>query len=270
MVKMDWILQGNTNRFDIDDYIARYSYVYWSATRYLKHFSLNDSVFLWRARTNPGVVALGKLKELPTERYMVRHPEALGDDFWVAEDDEPTNIKVGIEISEVRLTIQERMISRNTVKNHPVLRNSSIIRQRQGSVFKLKTEEANILLRLWSGIDNIDESDPEGVNEGQVNLRQHKMRERSSKIVQLKKEHFKSEHGRLFCEICKFDFAKNYPINLGSDFIEVHHLSPISTLETQVRTTLNDLMVVCPNCHRMIHRTNDTHKNLNMLREHFR
>jgi predicted HNH restriction endonuclease len=56
---------------------------------------------------------------------------------------------------------------------------------------------------------------------------------------------------------------------LGQGFIEVHHVIPLSQSAGPRRTDLDDLLLVCSDCHRMIHRTYEAEKNLAMLREHF-
>ncbi len=57
---------------------------------------------------------------------------------------------------------------------------------------------------------------------------------------------------KLQCEVCGFDFEKSYG-KLGAGFIEVHHKKPVS--EGVHMTDLNnDLVMLCSNCHRMIHR----------------
>ena len=61
---MAWILQGNPNRFDIDEYLSRYTFIYWSAPTNQKDFSIGDSVFIWRAGADAGIIAYGKVKEL--------------------------------------------------------------------------------------------------------------------------------------------------------------------------------------------------------------
>ncbi|MGE7935135.1 HNH endonuclease [Viridibacillus arvi] len=44
----------------------------------------------------------------------------------------------------------------------------------------------------------------------------------------------------------------------GKDYIEVHHVKPLSTLEKEVVIDPEkDLVTVCVNCHRMIHRRKD-------------
>jgi NAD-dependent dihydropyrimidine dehydrogenase PreA subunit len=51
-----------------------------------------------------------------------------------------------------------------------------------------------------------------------------------------------------------FDFGICYGQH-GQDFVEVHHLKPISTLGKS--TPVNpetDMTVLCANCHRMVHR----------------
>lgn len=56
-----------------------------------------------------------------------------------------------------------------------------------------------------------------------------------------------------FCEVCSFDFEKKYG-QRGKDYIEAHHKTPISKLEGPITVTIDDLSMVCSNCHRMLHR----------------
>lgn len=56
------------------------------------------------------------------------------------------------------------------------------------------------------------------------------------------------------CMVCDFDFEEVYG-ELGKDFIEVHHTKPLSSLEYEVEVNPEeDLVCLCSNCHRMIHR----------------
>lgn len=55
------------------------------------------------------------------------------------------------------------------------------------------------------------------------------------------------------CVVCGFDFFEFYGPH-GEGFIEGHHRDPVSTY-TGVRTvTVEDIDLVCANCHRMLHR----------------
>ncbi|RWS40118.1 restriction endonuclease [Bacillus mycoides] len=94
----------------------------------------------------------------------------------------------------------------------------------------------------------------EGFSEGRQILRTHLSYERNSKVIRLAKERFKQQHdGKLFCEICGFDFHKVYG-ELGKDYIEGHHTIPISQLKEGEKTKIEDIIMVCSNCHRMLHR----------------
>lgn len=94
-----------------------------------------------------------------------------------------------------------------------------------------------------------------GEIEGDKIIREHikyELVKRNSKIVQLaKNQAIKNGNGRLKCECCKFDFFSVYG-KLGSNFIECHHKIHIS--EGERITKIEDLALVCSNCHRMLHR----------------
>ncbi|MGE7727833.1 HNH endonuclease [Bacillus cereus] len=101
----------------------------------------------------------------------------------------------------------------------------------------------------WDFIDLEEE-----FSEGKQILRTHLSYERNSKVIRLAKERFKQQHdGKLFCEICGFDFHKVYG-ELGKDYIEGHHTIPVSQLKEGEKTRLEDIIMVCSNCHKMIHR----------------
>jgi putative restriction endonuclease len=60
-------------------------------------------------------------------------------------------------------------------------------------------------------------------------------------------------HG-LNCMACNFNFSKVYG-ELGEGYINVHHLRPVSELGEEVQIDpQKDLIVLCANCHAMIHK----------------
>jgi len=95
--------------------------------------------------------------------------------------------------------------------------------------------------------------DEEEGNEGQVLSRVHRYRERDKSLVKKKKGRFLSEHQRLFCQGCGFDFENKYG-SRGKDFIECHHTKPVSELMVGEATKVSDLVLLCSNCHRIVHR----------------
>lgn len=117
---------------------------------------------------------------------------------------------------------------------------------------------------LDPSIDSFDSSaaedfDTTGLDRSQIiqEIRRYKLHrriERNSKGAEKAKEH----HGTT-CQACCFDFEKHYGL-IGHNFIEAHHLKPLGHLEEGVVVNYDvaiDFAVLCANCHRMIHRTDD-------------
>lgn len=59
----------------------------------------------------------------------------------------------------------------------------------------------------------------------------------------------------LTCLACGFNF-QNFYGELGANYIEAHHVTPVSETKGQVRrkNLQDDFVVLCSNCHKMIHR----------------
>lgn len=106
-------------------------------------------------------------------------------------------------------------------------------------------------------IEEDEQTSKDLVTEGQVLYKLHKVRERSKKIVQRKKEQVMDMYGHLYCEACTFDFEKKYG-KLGYGYIECHHKTPLSAFDVEKETSVADLALVCANCHRMLHRAIST------------
>jgi putative restriction endonuclease len=100
------------------------------------------------------------------------------------------------------------------------------------------------------GIEPDDKAFPEGA----IKQRLHLARERNRTLVAAAKNTFKKQHGgRLYCQVCAFDFNARYG-PLGDDYIEAHHTVLVSELTEGSTTRIDDLAMVCANCHRMLHR----------------
>ncbi|WP_422385973.1 HNH endonuclease [Brevibacterium epidermidis] len=109
-------------------------------------------------------------------------------------------------------------------------------------------------LRLQDAVSN--ESDPlviEAAQEGGLRAVVSYRRERDSKLREAKLKLVCAEGRPLACEVCTFDFAKTYG-DRGRGYIEVHHVTPLH-VSGVVQTRLEDLVLLCSNCHRMIHRS---------------
>jgi 5-methylcytosine-specific restriction protein A len=90
--------------------------------------------------------------------------------------------------------------------------------------------------------------------EGQILTRIHEKRERSVKLVRMKKQQILKQTGKLECEACGFNYERMYGKH-GRGFAECHHTKPLSEINDAQMTKLSDLAIVCANCHRMIHKS---------------
>ena len=121
---------------------------------------------------------------------------------------------------------------------------------------ELLSATALAIRELYSTFEPSDlasDSDDDGVAEGGILGAAHRRHERNQAVVRKKKNAVFELHMALRCEVCEFDFAATYG-ELGSRFAECHHTKPVSTMQRGDKTKLNDLSIVCANCHRMLHR----------------
>lgn len=96
----------------------------------------------------------------------------------------------------------------------------------------------------------LDDEDHEA-SEGRLLQRKHFVRERNPKLRRAKIAQFLKKNNRVCCEACSFDFEAVYGPR-GQGYIEVHHTRPLHD-SGQTTTNLNDLVLLCANCHRIIH-----------------
>ena len=99
----------------------------------------------------------------------------------------------------------------------------------------------------------IDEIVESGFQEGSKVKRTHVTIERNGR---LRKEFFAARPSPV-CDVCRTNTARSYPWT--ERVMDLHHLLPLSsgTRVEATGTTFNDLVPVCPSCHRAIHRYYD-------------
>jgi len=114
-----------------------------------------------------------------------------------------------------------------------------------------------LLVNKLYSIEEDEQTITDSVQEGETLYKLHKVRERDIRIIKSKKEQTLNLTGKLACEACIFEFEGYYG-NIGKGFIECHHKTPLASFKVASKTTLNDLALVCSNCHRMLHRRIDT------------
>lgn len=82
-------------------------------------------------------------------------------------------------------------------------------------------------------------------------FKEHLVRERDTK--------FRNKYRKLMkhvinCPGCSLDANKKYNLKNPNRFLEMHHIEPLKHRKKSSITTVNDVILLCPSCHRAIHR----------------
>jgi len=91
--------------------------------------------------------------------------------------------------------------------------------------------------------------------EGERQLRNHVKIERNP-TLRTRAMTLWRQKDRLRCGACRFDFEEAYG-TLGADFIEMHHVRPLGATRGKRKVSPTELVPLCSNCHRMVHRRRD-------------
>ncbi|MBP2582394.1 5-methylcytosine-specific restriction protein A [Streptomyces sp. PvR006] len=100
--------------------------------------------------------------------------------------------------------------------------------------------------------DEVDEDGESTAREGRLLVRLALHRERDRSLRNRKIQQVRRLNEPIRCAACAFDFGVAYG-PLGTDYIEVHHITPLHVVGPS-KTRLEDLALLCANCHRMCHR----------------
>jgi hypothetical protein len=102
-------------------------------------------------------------------------------------------------------------------------------------------------------ISSKDDESPEHVWGKEESFRRHRKRE-DAHIVKAAKDRRLKTDPLLHCEVCNFSFKEVYG-HLGYKFIEGHHhKKTIPEIDEGDKTNIDDIALVCSNCHSMIHK----------------
>ena len=264
-----WIFQGNPDQFDLDTYLKNSRKIYWSVPvkKYQRQIKIGDIVYLWRSqgkqKSVSGIIARTSVIESCKPKEELDNPTYQYDELWTEQNQEKSNYKVGLLVEEYRLDPLNSMITSKDFMADPILRNSTIIKARVGSNFPITIEEANRIDVLWGADD--EEMDEYEAKEGRILHRVHRIRERDPLLRKQFIERFLNTRKILHCELCGLEPVQIYQ-SMGKNLLEVHHTVPLHKLPEGISTKLEDLMLLCPNCHGALHK-GDAEDNLIKLRQ---
>ncbi|NUQ13707.1 MAG: HNH endonuclease [Flavobacteriales bacterium] len=91
--------------------------------------------------------------------------------------------------------------------------------------------------------------------EGRERFIEHRKAEhiRNPELVRAAKEQFLARDPNMCCEVCGYSFFLTFGA-AGAGYIEAHHTVPVHTMQPGHKSRVEDLAMVCSNCHVMLHR----------------
>jgi hypothetical protein len=175
------------------------------------------------------------------------------------------SLKVISQISYLHIHSDQIIVSLNPVDAHAIFDDLMPI---LGPRAMERNEEIRRLAELFKGGSSIEFDYPNtiietvvesGFREGNKIKKTHVTIERNAG---LRREYF-AANSTSICDVCSLNTQKTYPWT--ERVLDIHHLLPLCS-GTRVEgrsTTFNDLVPVCPSCHRAIHRFYDNWLDLN-------
>ena len=117
-----------------------------------------------------------------------------------------------------------------------------------------KNNDATCVVEAISaGVLSFSESEEIHAIEGGRKLVTHLKIEREPRIAREAIVRYVRDLGPV-CSLCTLDFSRRYNLGTGEHCLEAHHKLPLSYRSAPSRTNLEDFLIVCPSCHRVIHR----------------
>ena len=109
------------------------------------------------------------------------------------------------------------------------------------------------------------------IAEGEIKTTVTKSYERSRRLRNAAIEYY-SRSGIIACDCCGFEFKSFYGEKYGVSCIEIHHLKPIfqyagMNIVQTIDEALRNVLPVCPNCHRVIHRNGITAEQIPLFKQ---
>jgi hypothetical protein len=262
-----WLFQGNPDKFDVDGYLASRTEFCWTVNQYRKLIKAGDRVYIWRSGKDAGIVAvaqaISKVALLPDDAR----------EFWRGVSDESSGPAQRVKL-KLLLNLVDAPLPRARLREE--LPGFSFIKSPQGTNFAVTSAENQVIesllgiesLQIASDLEvqprdvtSLTASDREALEvarsksgaEGARKLYTHYKRERDTSLGKAAKKAFRAKNGKLCCEACGFEPE---PI-FGFEIIEAHHRLPLSQSPEGRLTTPEDFILLCPSCHRAIHKIAD-------------
>lgn len=136
-----WIFQSNPEVWDLRAGVLGLEVIHWLASRHASEMNQGDRVYMWQAGPDGGLLAVGQILEPPADRPIPSAEDRFNRGADPRRLEQP---RVPVKVTG----LVEPPISRADLQGHPALQNLSLLRQSQGTNFKVSPDEAQALEAL--------------------------------------------------------------------------------------------------------------------------
>ena len=128
-----WLFQGNPKYYRLGDAIRDFEQMPWLVTRYVNEMAVGDGVLIWQAGEKAGIYATAEIIDQPR---MV--DKQLDIDYWLDKSRLGTKPQAIIRFTKKLL---DAPLLRETLKQDPILKSLSVIRQPNATNYKVTPQE---------------------------------------------------------------------------------------------------------------------------------
>lgn len=236
---VNWIISANSKIYDHKSSFLNHGYIDWHQ---VYNFSVGDIVYIYSSKPDSKITFKTRVDKINLKHIEVRDDK----DYW-KDVTKYNSSKNGLFC---KLTLLECLDNENLSLKH--LLGNGLKSPPQGAV-KLKGSLLDYIETITNSL-SIDDN-LAIISKHLEGSMQQILTTRYERNIEARQECIKY-HG-LSCQVCGLNFLKTYG-NIGSDFIHVHHIIPISSIKKDyVVDPIKDLITVCPNCHAMLHKRVD-------------
>ncbi len=237
MTNTQWVIPCNVKFYNVVAAFDKLDIIDWHQSKNLKKAKKGDVLYIYISAPIKSIKYQCLIKE-------VNKPKSTIDDSqFVIKGDNYSNYGNYMELELLNKFDDNRL-------DLKVLQANGLKRYVQGPMtlkeplksYIQKVSKTNIL-NLDNELENIEYV--EGKSYVQYGIKYERNQALRNEAIKI--------HGTT-CKVCGFDFKAKYG-DLGEGFIEIHHLKPMFSIKREIKVNpQKDLVPLCSNCHKMIHR----------------
>lgn len=252
----NWLVTVNYAEFNLEAAYEALQEIYWknSATSEGKGLQLNDIVYVYVTQPVSKVIYQFKvIGEAENRNYPTKQK-----DFW-SDQKKIKDYTGGYAIFEKLKKVDKATLSYEYFRKENLIPDAPI-QGRRTDRDKAPDDPIRIFLDYI-----VNQFANESVNTNypdEADLQNASFPEGAKKTVQVNRYERNPEarakcieYHQARCKVCDMSFAETYG-TFAKDFIHVHHIKPLKDINEEYEVDpINDLIPVCPNCHAMLHRS---------------